>query len=52
MLKRKLEDLNLIDDFLFGKILTHPVYGEEFGKILIRTIIGRDVNHLKVTAQI
>ena len=33
MRKRTLAELNLMDDFLFGKVMSHKDYGKEFGKI-------------------
>ena len=30
MQRRKLEELNLMDDFLFNEVLTHPETGEKF----------------------
>ena len=50
-MKTSLADLNIMDAFLFGKLMTHPVYGVEFGKILIKTILGKEVPYLRVTAQ-
>lgn len=35
MQKRTLEELNLIDDFLFNKMISHP----EFGSIIPRLIL-------------
>ena len=48
---RKLKELNLIDDFLFIQLMTREEYAEELGKILIKTITGKEVTHLKITAQ-
>lgn len=50
-MKKKLEDLNLLDDFLFGTLISHPVYGERFAKILIKTILNKDVKILKIVPQ-
>lgn len=50
-MKKKLEELNLLDDFLFVTLISHPVYGERFAKILIKTILNRDVNILKIVPQ-
>ena len=50
-MKKKLEELNLLDDFLFGTLISHPVYGERFAGILIKTILNRDVKILKVVPQ-
>lgn len=49
--RRKLEDMNLLDDFLFGSVVTFPEIGERFVKTLLKTIFGREFKHLLVTAQ-
>ena len=36
MAKRKLDELNLLDDFLFGKMLTYPGIGEKFVRELLK----------------
>ncbi len=51
MEKRKLEDLNLLDDFLFGSVLTYPGIGEKFARELLRVIFGREFGHLTVVPQ-
>ena len=51
MQRRKLEELNLIDDFLFNKMISHPEFGEEFARDLIRIILGKEVGKLKVIPQ-
>ncbi len=38
MKKRKLKDLNLIDNFLFGSVVTYPGIGEEFSRKLLQII--------------
>ncbi len=48
---RKLEDLNLLDDFLFREMVASPIIGEEFCKILLRTILGKEVRKVKITPQ-
>ena len=50
-MKKKLEELNLLDDFLFGTLISHPVYGERFVRILIKTILNRDIKILKIIPQ-
>ena len=47
-MKKKLEELNLLDDFLFGTLISHPVYGERFVRILIKTILNKDIKILKI----
>lgn len=48
---KNLEEMNLLDDFLFGSVVTYPEIGERFVKILLKTIFGREFRHLSVTAQ-
>ena len=51
MTRRKLEDLNLLDDFLFGSMVTYPEIGEKFVKELLKTIFGREFGKLTVIPQ-
>ncbi len=30
--RKPLQELNLIDNFLFGSVMTHPVYGPYVGR--------------------
>ena len=46
MQKKTLQELNLMDDFLFYKLVSHPVFGEQFGKELLRIILGKTVGKL------
>ncbi len=48
---KKLAEMNLLDDFLFGSVVTYPEIGERFVKILLKTIFGREFKRLSVTAQ-
>ena len=48
---RKLEDLNLIDDFLFQEIMSDEEYGEKFCRILLSTILNRPIRHVRITPQ-
>ncbi len=48
---KKLEEMNLLDDFLFGSMVAYPEIGKRFVKILLRTIFGREFRQLSVTAQ-
>ena len=48
---RRLEDLNLMDDFLFQEMLMQEDIGEEFCRILLSTILGRPFRHVKVIPQ-
>ena len=49
--RRKLEDLNLIDNFLFQEMLTQEDVRDEFCRILLRTILGREIRNIRVVPQ-
>ena len=49
--RKKLAEMNLLDDFLFGSVVTYPEIGEKFVKSLLKIILGREFRHLSVTAQ-
>ena len=51
MAKRKLEDLNLLDNFLFGSMVTHPELGESFVRELLQIIFNRQFAKLIVVPQ-
>lgn len=48
---RKLEELNLLDNFLFGSMVTHPEYGEYFSRSLLQVILNRKFGKLTVIPQ-
>lgn len=48
---RKLEDLNLIDNFLFHEMLFQKEIGEKFARILLKTILGKPVRNVKIVPQ-
>ena len=48
---RKLEDLNLIDNFLFQQMLQQKEDGEEFARILLTTILNRPIRKVRITSQ-
>ncbi len=48
---RKLEDLNLIDNFLFQEMLTQKEDGEKFARILLKTILGKPIRNVKIVPQ-
>ena len=48
---RKLEELNLLDDFLFQEMVSSPEVGEEFCRILLRVILGKEIRKVKITPQ-
>ena len=41
MKRKKLEELNLLSNFLFGTVITHPVYGPYVGRRMLETILRR-----------
>ena len=49
--RRPLEELNLLDDFLFQATISHGELGEEVCRILLSTILGRTIGRVRVTAQ-
>ena len=51
MQKRKLEELNLMDDFLFNAMLTHPETSEKFTQKILKVLFDREFKNLKVSAQ-
>jgi len=50
-LKKKLEELNLVDDFLFGAVLSYPGIGEVFARTLLETVFGRKLGKLTIIPQ-
>ena len=48
---RKLEELNLIDNFLFQQMLSQEGDGEEFARILLSTILGRRIRKVTIVPQ-
>lgn len=48
---KKLSEMNLLDDFLFGSVVIYPEIGVKFVSFLLKTILDREVKHLSVTAQ-
>ena len=51
MAKRTLQELNLLDDFLFGTMLTYPEIGEKFIRELLRIIFHREFGNLNIVSQ-
>lgn len=51
MEKRTLQELNLLDDFLFGKMVTYPEIGERFCKQLLGIILGVELNKIRIVPQ-
>lgn len=48
---KTLEEMDLLDDFLFGSVVTYPEIGERFVRSMLKTILGKEFKHLSVTAQ-
>lgn len=48
---QKLEELNLLNDFMFFKTLENRDVGEEFGRLLLEIIFGRTFGKLHVVPQ-
>lgn len=51
MARRTLQELNLLDDFLFGTKVTHPEIGEQFIRELLRTIFHKEFGKLNIIPQ-
>lgn len=51
MERKTLEELNLMDDFLFQEAITRGEKGKRFCQILLRTIMGKDIGKVHVTSQ-
>lgn len=49
--KARLEDLNLLDNFAFGKLVTHPEYGTQFCKDILQIILNRKVGKIQIIPQ-
>ena len=49
--KRTIEELNIIDDFLFLEMINYGEEGKEFCRLLLSTILNRPIGKVKVTAQ-
>lgn len=50
-MRKTLKELNLLDDFLFGTLLTYPELGEKFSRALLQTIFQREFGKLTVIPQ-
>ena len=50
-MKRKLEQLNLLDDFLFGSVLSYPEIGEAFCRRILKILLNVDMDRLHVVPQ-
>ena len=48
---RPLEELDLMDDFLFQELLMQENDGEEFCRILLSTILGKQIRNVRIIPQ-
>jgi len=48
---KKLEELNLLDNFLFEALAAHPEFGAAFGRKLVEIILKRSPEKVRVVAQ-
>ena len=39
MQRKRLEDMNLLDDFLFNAVMTFPGIGERFCRLLLQVVL-------------
>ncbi len=51
MIKRTLEELNLLDDFLFNKMIESKAVGEQFTRELLRIMLHKEFRELKIVPQ-
>ena len=49
--KKTLQDLSLIDNFLFGAMMTDPDVGIPFSRKLIKLILGKEISDIQITPQ-
>lgn len=51
MVKKSLQDLNLIDNFLFEEVLSYNEFSIEFCRILLSTILQKEFKNIKIIPQ-
>ena len=49
---QKLEDMNLIDNFLFQEVARNKEYGGEFCRIILETILGREIKEVEIDVEV
>lgn len=49
--RRKLEELNLMDDFLFYSMMAYPYIGEAFAKKILELLFQKKFENLKIVTQ-
>ena len=50
-MKRKLEQLNLLNDFLFGSVLSYPDIGEEFCRKILKILLHVEMDRVHIVPQ-
>lgn len=48
---KRLEDMNLVDDFLAYSLTAHKIYGEKASRYMLECILQRKIRHLTVVPQ-
>ena len=48
---KQLEDMNLLDDFLFNEMISNEEYGARFARCLLETILGQKLQRVTVRSQ-
>lgn len=51
MQKRNLEELNLLDDFLMGSVLSYPGIGPEVCRRMVSIILEREIRQIRIVPQ-
>ena len=51
MQKRNLEELNLLDDFLMGSVLSYPGIGPEVCRRMVSIILKREIKQIRIIPQ-
>lgn len=46
-----MEELNLIDNFLFGLMMTNPEVNEAFARKIVKVILGKQIERIRVVPQ-
>ena len=49
--RKMLQEMNLIDDFLFTSMMSYPEICERFSQLLVKVILNYDVENVRVTPQ-
>ena len=49
--KRKLEDLNVLDDFMFSAAASDEEVGKEFCRTVLSVLLQKELGEIQITAQ-